>query len=110
MNATPSCLTTEIKQFFKQEFNLTVCATKGLSKHPFYRVLGLSINPFYRVFIPGENKDTFPLNIRVMLLNAIYGDKEWTQSGNAGNIMPRYLSFERNDWNKFKELYNNQPR
>lgn len=93
MNASTR-LTTEIKQFFNQEFNLTVRATKGLSK-----------NPFYRVFLPNENME-FPLNIRVMLLNAIYGEKEWTQRGNAGNIMPRSLAFKTNDWNKFKELYN----
>ena len=98
---TPSLaprLTTEIKQFFKTEFNLTVSAHKGLSKNPFYRVNA------------GHYQDgtpKFPLEVRIGLLRAIYGEKEWIQSGAAGNIMPHSMAFHEKEWHAFKAEYLN---
>ena len=89
-------LTTEIKQFFKTEFNLTVSAYKGVSK-----------NPFYSVRLDYKGKDEFPFNVRLGLLRAIYGDKEFIQRGSAGNIDLYSMAFHAKEWQEFKTEYFN---
>jgi len=98
MNETPSPLrlSSEIKKFFKEEFNLTVSCHKGLSKNPFYRV-----NAGHY----GDNSPKFPLNVRISMLKAIYGEKDFIQNGNAGNIMPHSMAFKQSEWQTFKTEY-----
>jgi len=94
---TPSPrLTTEIKQFFLNECNLTVRASKGVSK-----------NPFYSVRLEYRGKDEFPFNVRLGLLRAIYGEKEFIQRGSAGNIDLYSLAFHEKEWHAFKTEYFN---
>jgi len=97
MNETPAPvrLSSEIKKFFKEEFDLIVSCTKGLSK-----------NPFYRVWTGHRGDDTpkFPLTVRIGMLRAIYGEKDFIQNGSAGNIEPHSMAFKKSEWQTFKTM------
>lgn len=86
-----------IKQFFKQKYNIPVRVEN--SKH----FVGIRIVPEKEVSIyePLKYKYEFPLEMRQKMLSIIYGPKDWTASGNAGNIRPHSLALSHAEWEKF---------
>jgi len=91
-------LTTEIKQFFQKECNLVTLCQKGNSKNPFYRV-------YTRLNTESKSFPTFPKEIRVCMLLAISGEKEWIHSVSAGNISSHSMAFHESEWNEFKKQW-----